>query len=285
MKHRKRHLLTVLLSAGMVLSGCNFDFFGLFNKNQNEQKQDETEYVNITAVNGSGSGSYLKGSTVTLVTSNQEGYMFVGWKTNGEIVSTSLTYSFVANKSGIYEATFSKIDDPVAVTIVVQGGSGSGSYNVGSTVTLTATPQEGKVFEGWELNGSIVSTQTSYTFTATISGTYIAKFKDEETSSKVQIVVNGGSGSGSYDIGENVTITTTAQEGKTFIGWLCNGNIVSNQLSYTFTVTGAATYTATFVEGGIENYEKGKPIKRIYTVEEANKVAGKKNTRLANGVG
>ena len=63
------------------------------------------------------------------------------------------------------------------VAITVTGGNGGGSYNVGDTVTVTANaPAEGKKFDGWYVNGEKVSSDNSYTFTATEGITLEARY-------------------------------------------------------------------------------------------------------------
>ena len=59
---------------------------------------------------------------------------------------------------------------------------------------------------------------------------------------------NGGTviGGGSYQGGQTCTVTATAQAGYTFVNWTENGNQVSTEASYTFTVTGNRTLVANF---------------------------------------
>ncbi|MBQ3710196.1 MAG: leucine-rich repeat domain-containing protein [Bacteroidales bacterium] len=54
--------------------------------------------------------------------------------------------------------------------------SGSGTYNNGSSCTLTATPATEYKFTRWTQNGIQVSTNASYTFTVFASGSYEAEF-------------------------------------------------------------------------------------------------------------
>jgi hypothetical protein len=53
-------------------------------------------------------------------------------------------------------------------------------------------------------------------------------------------------GSGTYTHGTSCTVTATANEGYTFINWLENGEEVSTNASYTFTVTGDRNLEARF---------------------------------------
>ena len=67
-------------------------------------------------------------------------------------------------------------------------------------------------------------------------------------SEKVAITVTGGNGGGSYDVGDTVTVTANAPaEGKKFDGWYVNGEKVSSDNSYTFTVTEGITLEARYV--------------------------------------
>ena len=59
---------------------------------------------------------------------------------------------------------------------------------------------------------------------------------------------NGGTvaGGGTYNQGQSCTVTATANSGYTFTNWTENGNVVSSQANYTFTVNGNRTLVANF---------------------------------------
>ena len=61
-----------------------------------------------------------------------------------------------------------------------EGGSvtGSGTFAQGSSCTLTATANTGYAFANWTLNGVVVSTNASYTFTVSEDATYVANFEE-----------------------------------------------------------------------------------------------------------
>ena len=59
--------------------------------------------------------------------------------------------------------------------------TGSGTYNCGSTATLTAVPNTGYTFVGWYESGSQVSTATTYTFTVNGNRTLEARFEFESS--------------------------------------------------------------------------------------------------------
>ena len=54
------------------------------------------------------------------------------------------------------------------------------------------------------------------------------------------------SGGGTYELGDNCTLTATPNTGYTFSNWKKGNNVVSTNATYSFTVTETATYTATF---------------------------------------
>ena len=54
--------------------------------------------------------------------------------------------------------------------------SGTGVYIPGTSCTLVATPNEGYAFVNWTINGEVVSTEPSYTFTVTAPVTITANF-------------------------------------------------------------------------------------------------------------
>lgn len=75
--------------------------------------------------------------------------------------------------------------------------SGAGVFDIGSQVTVTATPAEGSSFLGWRLNGgtNYVSTSASYTFTLQATTDLVAVFFTEG-----QDTPNPGTGGGtSYE--------------------------------------------------------------------------------------
>ena len=126
--------------------------------------------------------------------------------------------------------------------------SGGGQYNAGATCTLTATPASGYQFDSWKKNGSVVSTNPNYSFTVTENATYTAYFAEVPVTyyTITTNVTPSGSGTvtggGTYPEGASVTLTANANNGYTFSQWQ-DGN---TQNPRTITVTGNATYTATF---------------------------------------
>jgi hypothetical protein len=126
------------------------------------------------------------------------------------------------------------------------------TYEEGSTYNMTAIANPGYTFTNWTKEGLVVSTNSSISFTVTENVAYEAHFfRPCYVISATANLVEGGTitGGGTYNFGQSCTLTATANEGYTFLGWTEDGNTVSMEASYSFTVTGDRTLVANFMEG------------------------------------
>ena len=203
----------------------------------------------------SGGGQYNAGATCTLTATPASGYQFDSWKKNGSVVSTNPNYSFTVTENATYTAYFAEV--PVTyytiTTNVTPSGSGTvtggGTYPEGASVTLTANANNGYTFSQWQ-DGN---TQNPRTITVTGNATYTATFsQDTYMITTAANPTNGGTvtGGGAYHYGDTPTLTATANSGYEFAGWQDGSTTNPRQI----TVTGNATYTATFSEVGSTYY-------------------------------
>ena len=187
---------------------------------------------------------------------------------------------------------FPSYDYEVSVTVnPLDGGtvSGSGMFFQNQSCTLTASPNEGYCFYNWTRNGSVVSSNPTYTFTVTSDVELVANFGTPLTINVSANPVEGGSvsGGGDYGYNQSCTITATANDGYVFTKWTRNGSTVSYLSTYTFTVStsNAGEYVANFdqVDGiaigeataanaylPIYTYNPYSLSQQIYTAEELN---------------
>ena len=201
-----------------------------------------------------GDGTYQKGQTCTLSAIVNTGYTFTGWTKDGTQVSTNPSYSFTVTENAHYVAEFAPINYAILATANPSASgmvSGVGTYDYGSICTLVATPYSGFGFESWMENGSVVSTDASYSFTVTNSRTLVANFTAVPMNYIIGVSAspsNGGTvtGSGIYQEGETCTLTASANPGYAFISWTKNGVQMSTSPSYSFIVTENAGYVAEF---------------------------------------
>ncbi|MDF2432729.1 MAG: hypothetical protein JWP44_2360 [Mucilaginibacter sp.] len=205
-----------------------------------------------------GGGTFAQGSLATVTATPAAGYTFTNWTNNGVAASTSSSYQFTMAGNISLVANFA----PVAVgkfavilsSLPVAGGttSGSGSYNAGATVTVTAFPNAGYTFVNWTNNGVVSSVSPGFTFTINANTTLVANYKIIPASQFAVILSSspaaGGitTGSGAYASGTSVTVTATANPGFIFTNWTDNGVIASTSAAYTFPLTANRTLVANF---------------------------------------
>lgn len=130
--------------------------------------------------------------------------------------------------------------------------TGAGTYDEGETVTLTATANENYIFVNWTENGTEVSTDATYSFEATADRNLVANFEFEVVTSYTITATaeptDGGTieGAGTYNEGETVTLTATANEDYEFVNWTENGEEVSTDATYSFEATADRDLVANF---------------------------------------
>ena len=126
-----------------------------------------------------GTGRYRRWDNCTLTAIPNEGYSFNRWTKNGSTVSTNNPYTFQVTGNATFVAVFDLNSYTITASANPTAGgmvSGGGTYNYGSTCSLTATPNTGYIFVGWTKNGSQVSTDQTYSFTVTENASYEAIF-------------------------------------------------------------------------------------------------------------
>lgn len=144
--------------------------------------------------------------------------------------------------------------------------SGGGVKTIGSSVTVTATPDANAAFLGWKVNGqnSYISTDLSYTFTITGQTDLIGEFEAVDpnsvtldisaTPSSKGGVRIGNSGaynsvaSARFTVGTSVTISADAYAGGAFDGWYNGNTAVSDNVLYTFTINEDTNLEARFLD-------------------------------------
>jgi len=162
-----------------------------------------------------------------------QGYMFLS--------ETDMPFN-----SNIVEYSISISADPAA------GGSvsGGGRYVHGKTVSLTVTPNTGFRFLRWTEDGTTVSTNRNYSFTATSDRSLTAVFEQipRYTVTLYARPSDGGtvSGGGTYETGSNIQLNAVPNTGYRFLRWEKDGVTAAITAAYPFTVNADSTFTAVF---------------------------------------
>jgi uncharacterized repeat protein (TIGR02543 family) len=206
-----------------------------------------------------GAGTFAQGSTASVTATAAPGFVFTNWTDGTTVASTSPVYQFTIAGNRALVANFA----PVAIGKValnlsanpIAGGTvaGQGQFDIGSTVTASATPNAGYTFVNWTDNGVAVSTSSSYQFILATNKTLVANFRAIPASQFAVVLSSnpaaGGStiGAGSFASGTSVTVTATANAGYTFVNWTDNGVQVSTSPAYTFPLSANRTLVANFL--------------------------------------
>ena len=246
-------------NGNVVSTNRNYTFTVTANRtlvaNFQAQPQNYTVTVSANPTNGgnvTGGGTYQQGQSCTVTATANTGYNFTNWTENGNVVSTQANYTFTVNSNRTLVANFTQQQYTITATAdPVNGGNvtGDGTFNYGNSCTLNATPAAGYTFVNWTKNGQQVSTNATYTFTVTESAAYVAHFQLQSFTVNVTAdPAEGGTvaGGGTFNYGETCTVTATANEGYTFVNWMTGMFSVSNEITYTFTVTSNVNLTAHF---------------------------------------
>ncbi|MGA2659094.1 MAG: choice-of-anchor tandem repeat GloVer-containing protein [Verrucomicrobiota bacterium] len=198
----------------------------------------------------SGGGTFLYGSSVTVLAATNTGYAFADWTENGTLVSTSSSYTFAVTNNRALTANFAPARTVSLNAWPAQGGSvaGGGTFPLGASVAVVAATNSGYVFVAWTDNGLPVSRSASYTFTVTTNRVLTANFGPPCTVTLNAAPQDGGpvAGGGTFLYGSSVTVLAGTNSGYAFAGWTENGSPVSASASYTFTATNNRVLTANF---------------------------------------
>ena len=149
----------------------------------------------------------------------------------GNIILGSSTYAVnVSNGNGAV-ATITDANHNILGKATVSNGTAniaiSGNLTPNSELTLCVFGYNKVTYLG---TITVIATGEQYTISANVNPT----------------AAGSVSGAGTYYENSNCTLTATANTGYGFTNWTQNGSQVSTNPSYTFTVTGNATYTANF---------------------------------------
>ena len=205
----------------------------------------------------SGAGVYTLENTeevsVTLyaVSNDENVYKFVSWTENGEVVSTSSSYEFMASENRSLVANFEKV---VHITVTSSDetcvATGSGTYAMGTTVTLFAMAEGNTSFVGWYEADTLFSSLTSVELLADADRTFVAVFGQVYTVT-AQMSIAGAAqiaGAGTYKAGSSVEVSVVPNEGFIFENWTIQGEEVSTELTYSFVADSSVTIVANFTE-------------------------------------
>ena len=248
--HLKKSILIPILL--LVLFSCSPDeeIEAPTNTVQNTTLEPEPLVVQytltVTAGDGGGvtnGGTFDEGSDVTITATPNEGYRFTGWEGND---STSESLTVTLNSNQTYQALFELI--PVYTLSVSAGEGGTvssegGTYEEGTEVTITATPNEGYSFVRW---GDIEDTSNEITVLVSSNTTVVAIFQVITQFTVTISASEGGtvsSNGGTFIEGDELSVEASPNTGYEFLRW---EEVDISTSSLTITVSSNISLTAIF---------------------------------------
>ena len=186
--------------------------------------------------------NFDSGSSVTLTAVPGSGFTFTGWSGNAAcsgtgtcVVSMTAAQSVTASFAAGYTLTVNRIGSGTVSSApagINCGSTCTSSVGVGSTVTLTATPDAGYAFTGWSgacTNGSgtcvVTMPASNRSVTANFALAYALTVNKLGTgsgnisSSPDGLTCSGSTCSGGFSRGNTVTLTATPASGSVFSKW------------------------------------------------------------------
>ncbi|MGL6201125.1 MAG: InlB B-repeat-containing protein [Lachnospiraceae bacterium] len=230
------------------------------------------------------------GTEITLSYTANEGYHFKEWQIVTGDIRIEDSKFIMPSENVTVKAIFEK-DTAAAYTVTVNNGTGSGSYEEGATVIITAEPPSaGKQFAGWKVESGNVTLTDSSSATTTFTMpseavTVTAEYADVPPGEYSITVQSDGNGTAEADqstaeAGTEITLSYTANEGYHFKEWqVVTGDIRIEDSKFTmpsenvtvkaiFEKDTAATYKVTINNGtGSGSYEAGATVS--ITADEA----------------
>lgn len=126
------------------------------------------------------------------------------------------------------------------------------SAKYGSTVILTAIPNEGYEFSNWTLNGEIISEEERLECHAINDMDVKANFVHKKYEVKIETNNAGGEvagcNTGIYSHGDTLTLVAHPYEDYAFESWSVNGEVIAQKENLKLNITEATTIVANFVQ-------------------------------------
>ena len=210
--------------------------------------------VNLEVVRTSGTvgqvqvyGDFTVGSQMQFVAPLPvRGWVWLSWQMDGVTLSTNTTYTRTIQSSDdgkILQATYGKLASGSIDLYLVSdfGGTDAILYDKlivpGNSVTFTASSGAfGFDFKGWRFDGTIVSTNATYTRTilSTDNGKILqAMYGFDDNVFMIFINPPNTQWYGTMAVGQSITVTAPVVTDKFFVAWEFNGVEVSLNPVYT----------------------------------------------------
>jgi len=226
------------------------------NKNITANFIINTFQLNVTAINGTvakipNQVSYNSGATVQLTATPNVGYTFTSWSGDATGSANPLTVTMNSTKNITANFTINTF----LLNVTAFNGSvakipNQVSYNSGSTVQLTATPNVGYTFTSW--SGDATGTTNPLTVTMNSTKNITANFTAIASTFTLNVTAVNGTALkvpnlATYTNGASVLLTATPNVGYVFTSWSGDANGSVNPLTVTMNANKNITVNFTLI--------------------------------------
>ena len=247
--------------------------------------------------------SFAVGSVVSLTATAATGYRFLGWSgaCSGSSSQCNVTLSAARSVSATFDVAQASLSVELSGTgrgslSGVAGGTSvlacthscSTSLPLGTSVTLTATPDDYSTFAGWGEDGSRCGTSSTCSVTLSAASRVTATFDrlsytlttassgPGRVTSRPAGLDCGATCTATFDAGQVVTLTATPSAHSVFLGW--SGACATGLPQCNLSIRSARTATATFAP---QLY----PVEIVYAGGGRGTVTATAGTLLCSGQG
>ncbi|MEG1718094.1 MAG: InlB B-repeat-containing protein [Bacteroidales bacterium] len=244
-----------------------------------------------------GTGLYENGTGIELLASPNTGYNFIGWKNaKGDLLETSSTIRFKANKDTTLFAYFQAIKYPI--TLTTNGGNENGGVSLDAKTYVSSLSQEfpynqevkiyakskteGYKFTKWCINTSLgdstLSTNDSMCFTVNGNTRLTAYFSNTTKSVTAQVSpLNAGSirNTGNHESNRWVELIAEAAPGYNFVRWENKAGVfIQNENNLGVLVSKDTSFKAIFEKTKITILTTVRPLQAGSTQGDGTKEYG-----------
>lgn len=253
MKRLSSSFLIVIVLSFIMVHSCSSEEDDTIAPNVIQTAEEESNPVQYTLTVSASEGgtvsteggTFDEGTEVTFTATPDEGFKFIGWEGN-DSTSESLTVTINSDKTiqALFELIPSvqynlNISASVGGTVSTEGGT----YDEGTEVNITATPNEGYLFVGWD---GIEDTSNEITVLISSNTTVVAIFQVIAQFTVTISASEGGTVSsigGTFIEGEELSVEASPNTGYEFVRW---EEVDISTSSLTISVSSSISLTAIF---------------------------------------
>ena len=253
MKRLSFSFLIVIVLSFIMVHSCSSEEDDRIAPNEIQTAEEESNPVQYTLTVSASEGgtvsteggTFDEGTEVTFTATPDEGFKFIGWEGN-DSTSESLTVTINSDKTiqALFELIPSvqynlNISASVGGTVSTEGGT----YDEGTEVNITATPNEGYLFVGWD---GIEDTSNEITVLVSSNTTVVAIFQVIAQFTVTISASEGGTVSsigGTFIEGEELSVEASPNTGYEFVRW---EEVDISTSSLTISVSSSISLTAIF---------------------------------------